>query len=31
MLAAGVFFLAAAFNMRTSAAVHARRFDLLAI
>jgi hypothetical protein len=31
MLDARVFFLAAAFNVRTSAAVHARRFDFLAI
>ena len=31
MLAARVFFLAAAFNVRTSDAVHARRFDFLAI
>jgi hypothetical protein len=31
MLAARVFFLAAVFKVRTSAAVHARRFDFLAI
>lgn len=31
MLAARVFLLAAAFNIRTSVAVHARRFDFLAI
>jgi hypothetical protein len=31
MLAARVFFLAYVFNMRTSAVVHARRFDFLAI
>ena len=30
MLAARVFFLADVFNMRTSAVVHARRFDFLA-
>jgi hypothetical protein len=31
ILAARVFLLAAAFNLRTSSGVHARRFDLLAI
>jgi len=31
MLDARVFFLAAVFKVRTSAAVHARRFDFLAI
>jgi hypothetical protein len=31
MLAARVFFLAAVFNVRTSVAVHALRFNLLAI
>jgi len=31
MLDARVFFLAAAFKVRTSAAVHVRRFDFLAI
>jgi hypothetical protein len=31
MLAARVFFLADVFNMRTSAVVHARRFDFLGI
>jgi hypothetical protein len=31
MLAARVFFLAEAFKVRTSAAVHARRFDFFAI
>jgi hypothetical protein len=31
MLDARVFFLAAAFKVRTSTAVHVRRFDFLAI
>jgi hypothetical protein len=31
ILAAAVFFLAAVFKVRTSAAVHVRRFDFLAI
>jgi hypothetical protein len=31
MLAARVFFLAAVFKVRTSVAVHARRFDFLVI
>jgi hypothetical protein len=31
MLATRVFFLAAAFNVRTSAVDHGRRFDFLAI
>ena len=31
MVAARVFFLAACFNFRTSAGVHARRLDVLAI
>jgi hypothetical protein len=31
MLDARVFFLAEVFKVRTSAAVHARRFDFLAI